>query len=208
MAYNTISQGEPAGEPTPEECINPLMAMVTMCGTANLASPGKSSSGSGSGGGGGGDGSGGAFHDFSNLIARIIARALEDLGESGDVSDVQDFIYEETLYRSDTRNYNVVFADGFKPVGDNMNLVEHVAGEDNSGFVGTTKYSGIASARGGNVYVIDETAGIDVNEVWPDNPHASEVEVAVPGEIPSGRIEGVYLTNGDWVENPNYLPGG
>jgi hypothetical protein len=62
--------------------------------------------------------------------------------------------------------------------------------------VSTTKYEGIAEARGGNVYHIDGVDGEDVNEAWPDNPFANEEEIAVPGSIDPSRVIGVRLQDG------------
>jgi hypothetical protein len=127
-----------------------------------------------------------------------------------DASGYQDFTYDGMLYRSDTRTPGQVFASGFKSRRANMDLIQHVAGvsEHDSGFVATTKYRGIAASRTGNVYVIDGVTGIDVNDIWSDNPHSREAEVAVPLYIDTSRIEGVYLRDGAWMPNPNYIPPG
>jgi hypothetical protein len=90
-----------------------------------------------------------------------------------------------------------------------MDIMEHASGySTDSGYVSTTKYEGIAEARGGNVYHIDGVVGVDVNEAWPDNPFANEEEIAVPGSIDPSRIIGVRLQDGTWMDNPNYLPPG
>jgi hypothetical protein len=61
-----------------------------------------------------------------------------------------------TVYRSDTRSPGEIFNSGFEPRGSNMDIMEHASGySTDSGYVSTTKYEGIAEARGGNVYHIE-----------------------------------------------------
>ena len=114
-----------------------------------------------------------------------------------------------TVYRSDTRGPDEIFNSGFEPRGSNMDIMEHASGySTDSGYVSTTKYESIAQGRGGNVYHIDGVDGVDVNEAWPDNPFASEEEIAVPGSVDPSRIIGVRLQDGTWMDNPNYVPPG
>ncbi|QMU74868.1 hypothetical protein GXW83_02855 [Streptacidiphilus sp. PB12-B1b] len=114
------------------------------------------------------------------------------------------------LFRSDTRDPNTIFTEGFKPLGSNMNLDEHVAGVSgvytpDSGFVSTTTNETHAISRGGNVFTIrGATGGIDVNSVIPDNVLAHEYEVAFPGPIDTSCIVGCRLPGGEWLPNPNF----
>ncbi|MEU6280052.1 hypothetical protein [Streptomyces sp. NPDC047028] len=123
----------------------------------------------------------------------------------------------ETVYRSDTRNANVIFDEGFQPKGGNMNLEEHVAGvsgvyTEESGYVATTTSKSHALTRRGNTYVIDRegiSGGVDVNGAIPDNVDAHEMELAVPHGIDSCYIRGCWLEgSGEWLPNPNYGGGG
>ncbi|MEV6241922.1 polymorphic toxin-type HINT domain-containing protein [Lentzea sp. NPDC051838] len=113
------------------------------------------------------------------------------------------------LYRSDTRDPDEIFEKGFEPLGDNMNLEEHVAGvsgkyTDPSGYVATTTSKSHAMSRGNNVYVIRNVKGVDVNKTLPDGRHKYEHEIAVPGAIDRSCIVGCYVGGKDWVPNPHF----
>ncbi|MFE7599823.1 polymorphic toxin-type HINT domain-containing protein [Streptomyces sp. NPDC057494] len=113
------------------------------------------------------------------------------------------------LFRSDTRDPSEIFQNGFKALGDNMDLPEHVAGVSGtytppSGFVSTTTSETHAISRGGNVYTIRGATGRDVNKEIPDNPLSHEREIAVPHEVDTSCIVGCRLRDGTWVPNPNF----
>ncbi|MFE7638265.1 RHS repeat-associated core domain-containing protein [Kitasatospora sp. NPDC057518] len=113
------------------------------------------------------------------------------------------------LFRSDTRDPSEIFQNGFKALGDNMDLPEHVAGVSGtytpaSGFVSTTTSETHAISRGGNVFTIRGVTGRDVNKEIPDNPLSHEREIAVPHEIDTSCIVGCRLRDGTWVPNPNF----
>ncbi|MGO1056613.1 polymorphic toxin-type HINT domain-containing protein [Crossiella sp. CA198] len=117
------------------------------------------------------------------------------------------------VYRSDPRDPSEIFEEGFKPLGDNMNLAEHVAGVSGrfapaSGYVATSTSKAHAMGRNGHTYVVDRrgaAGGIDVNKAIPGNVHKNEMEIAVPRAIDSCHIRGCWHgTTGEWMPNPNY----
>ena len=111
------------------------------------------------------------------------------------------------LYRGDKRAPNVIFREGFKPLGDSLDLLLHA--RDNrsppSHFVSTSSDIEVAqnfAARDeqkGFVYAIRaQQNAIDVNKaLGKDTPFPDEVEMAVPGGISSKDILGVTPVNGD-----------
>ncbi|WP_398900974.1 hypothetical protein [Streptomyces sp. 1114.5] len=108
------------------------------------------------------------------------------------------------LFRSDTRDPSEIFQNGFKALGDNMDLPERVAGVSGtytppSGFVSTTTSEARVISRGGNVYTIRGVTGRDVNKDISDNPLSHEREIAVPHEIDTSCIVGCRLRDGTWV---------
>ncbi|MFC1420892.1 scabin-related ADP-ribosyltransferase [Streptacidiphilus cavernicola] len=112
------------------------------------------------------------------------------------------------LFRSDTRDPSEIFRTGFEPRGSNMDIMEHASGWSvDSGYVATTTSQSVVAGRGGIVYTIRGASGVDVNATFPGNPFAHELEVAVPGAVPSSQIEGATLRDGTWVPNPNYVGG-
>jgi len=124
------------------------------------------------------------------------------------------------LYRVDGRLTGTIFDEGFQPRGTATDLENYVNTNTPSNFVSTSKTPEIANdpafgQPGKYVYMIDgsQIKGIDVNQVYPDNPFSSEQEIAVPGGIPKEAIMGAQPilpdgTLGDPIINPNYKGGG
>ena len=111
------------------------------------------------------------------------------------------------LYRGDKRAPNVIFREGFKPLGDSMDLLLHA--KDNrsppNNFISTSSDIGVAqnfAARDelkGFVYAIrQQSNGIDVNKTLGKNtPFPDEVEIAISGGISNKDILGVTPVNSD-----------
>ncbi|WP_422047231.1 RHS repeat-associated core domain-containing protein [Rosenbergiella epipactidis] len=111
------------------------------------------------------------------------------------------------LYRGDKRGPNVIFREGFRPLGNSSDLLLHA--KDNrsppSNFISTSSDADVArnfAARDeqkGFVYAIrQQPSGIDVNKVLGNNtPFPDEVEIAIPGAISNKDIMGVTPVNGD-----------
>ncbi|MDT0317669.1 DUF6531 domain-containing protein [Streptomyces millisiae] len=118
-------------------------------------------------------------------------------------------------YRRDNRAPDQIFDNGLAPLGDNMNLEEHVAGVTGqygipeSGFVATTESMTHAMDRqrrsGGYVYDIRaRDGGRDVNAEIPDNSSFDEFEHAYPRSIDPSEIAGAWDTSGNYTANPNF----
>ncbi|GAA2523155.1 scabin-related ADP-ribosyltransferase [Pilimelia columellifera] len=114
---------------------------------------------------------------------------------------------ERTLYRSDTRDPDEIFANGFESRGDNMDVLEHASGwSKDSGYVATATSEKVAIGRGGNVYEV-RADGVDVNKEFPGNPFSHELEIAVPRRIAPECIVSCRPPDGMRVMNPNYRGG-
>ncbi len=143
---------------------------------------------------------------------------VRTLGRTGDGGQV--------VHRGDGRAPDQIFEDGFQPrdPDGNLTIQEHVMGEPGSQYVSTSKDLRVATDEfavpnaddNGLAYVydIDRPAnGVDVNEVFPDNPLRHEQEIAVPGGVDSSCIIGCQIVDtsgnkvGDFIPNPNYRGG-
>jgi len=113
----------------------------------------------------------------------------------------------QTLFRADSRSPEEIFRGGFEPKGSNMDLWAHVTENPaDSGFVSTSKSLGAAqefAEENGVDYIYRVRAnGVDVNATLGENsPFPWEHEVAVPGPISSGSVEGAWGPGG-WLANP------
>ncbi|MGH9117582.1 MAG: scabin-related ADP-ribosyltransferase [Acidimicrobiales bacterium] len=123
-------------------------------------------------------------------------------------------VSDETLYRADNRSPETIFAEGFAPRDPgNMDLAWYVTANVPSGFVSTTRDSGLIHTEPRHFqYEIDVPGGIDVNATLGPHDHAYEQEIAFPGGIESCYIEGARPyddtigTLGPFVPNPDYDP--
>ncbi|MFF1793197.1 RHS repeat-associated core domain-containing protein [Kitasatospora sp. NPDC058263] len=118
-----------------------------------------------------------------------------------------------SVYRADTRGHDEIFANGFEPKGDNLDINQHVhENRTDSGFVSTSRTRGAAEGFANDVYMDDDThiykirgKGIDVNAHFGDSsPYPWEEEVAVAGKIHPHDIEGVWNHLGEWTANPGF----
>jgi hypothetical protein len=108
-------------------------------------------------------------------------------------------------FRGDSRPPSQIFDEGFQPVGNDLDLMNHATGGPNSGYVATSRSSTVAQDFGPNVYEVRAPGGVDVNATLGSrSPFPSELEVAYPGGVPSSCIAGCTLPNGQWVPNPGY----
>jgi RHS repeat-associated protein len=138
-----------------------------------------------------------------------------DVAEEGATAAAEDAGGEaaRTLFRADSRGPEVVFNEGFKPWGDNMDLMEHVTGESqDSAYVATSKFLEPAqrwAEENGFDYVYKlRGSGVDVNEtlgLTRDSAFYAEHEIAIPGGVPSSAIEGAWGPGG-WIDNPFFSP--
>jgi hypothetical protein len=117
------------------------------------------------------------------------------------------------LFRADSRGPEVIFNEGFKPWGDNLDLEAHVTGESqDSGYVATSRLEASAqrwAAENGYDYVYKlRGSGVDVNDalgLTSDSPFYAEQETAIPGPVPPSAVEGALGPEG-WVGNPFFNP--
>ncbi|KJQ53315.1 scabin-related ADP-ribosyltransferase [Microbacterium sp. SA39] len=121
-------------------------------------------------------------------------------------------------FRTDDRTPENIFADGFRPRDPSRtDLEQYVLYNVPSNFVGTSKdptlylRPPIPTPDPGYRYVIQDPGnGVDVNQAFPNNPYASEFEVAYPGGIPTEFIVGAQRIGddrtslGDFIPNPNF----
>jgi hypothetical protein len=141
--------------------------------------------------------------DGVTALERVGLTAAEAGTDSGDVA--------QTLFRADSRGPEEIFSKGFQPKGDNLDLWEHVTqNPPDSGFVSTTKSlssaQDFAHEQGSDFIYPLRSAGIDVNHsLGASSPFPWENEVAVPGPVPAGSIEGVWGPEG-WLGNPGFQP--
>ena len=122
------------------------------------------------------------------------------------------------LLRGDARPMSDIFENGFQPWGGNASLEDYVLNNAPSQYVGLTTDPNVAAdfataggTQDGLIYATDpQPNGIVVNDVMPNNPFASEQEIAVPGGVPASQIRGATPISanselGDFsVLNPNY----
>jgi hypothetical protein len=123
------------------------------------------------------------------------------------------------LFRGDNRNPSEIFKEGFIPLGNNTDLMQYVLYNTDSIYVGTSKSVTVArkyfisEKEGGYIYVIKSShLGIDVNTVFPKNPHAYEFEIAIPNGIKTQYILGARQVLkgkrkpfiGSFIKNPNF----
>lgn len=107
-----------------------------------------------------------------------------------------------------------VFARGMNPRGGNDDIGDHVVGTSDTGFVSTSKSRDIArsfvSGSGGFIYKLSPRTGVDVDQLFADEPwrnsHRGEEEVAIPGSVDARDIQGAWDLNGNWFPNPNWRP--
>lgn len=114
---------------------------------------------------------------------------------------------QELLYRGDTRSPEVIFSEGFRPLGKNTDLLAHAWDNKNppSIYVSTsisfeeaTKFGTQFGFKGGNIYTIRGVKGIDVNKtLGSSSPYPGEKEIAVFGNIDPKKILGVTPVNPD-----------
>ncbi|PWI20487.1 hypothetical protein DI272_15645 [Streptomyces sp. Act143] len=106
-----------------------------------------------------------------------------------------------TLYRSDGRGPEIVFAEGFKPkdvVNGQYDIEKYVLVNQPSPYVSTTYDHDLYKTwwKSGYNYYIDAPGGIDVNKTIGDtHKWADQVEVAFPGGIARKYIIGVCPVN-------------
>ncbi|MCX4756203.1 scabin-related ADP-ribosyltransferase [Kitasatospora purpeofusca] len=117
------------------------------------------------------------------------------------------------MYRADTRGHDEIFANGFEPKGDNLDINQHVhENRTDSGFVSTSRTRGAAEGVANDFYMDDDThiykirgSGIDVNAHFGKNsPYPWEEEIALAGKVHPHDIEGVWNHLGEWTPNPRF----
>ncbi|MFJ3666514.1 ADP-ribosyltransferase [Streptomyces sp. NPDC090106] len=107
----------------------------------------------------------------------------------------------ETLYRSDGRGPEIVFAEGFKPrdvVNGQYDIEKYVLVNQPSPYVSTTYDHDLYKTwwKSGYNYYIDAPGGVDVNRTIGDtHKWADQVEVAFPGGIDRKYVIGVCPVN-------------
>ncbi|MEU5324088.1 ADP-ribosyltransferase [Streptomyces sp. NPDC021056] len=106
-----------------------------------------------------------------------------------------------TLYRSDGRGPEIVFAEGFKPrdvIDGQYDIEKYVLVNQPSPYVSTTYDHDLYKTwwKSGYNYYIDAPGGVDVNKSIGDtHKWADQVEVAFPGGIQRKYIVGVCPVN-------------
>ncbi|MDX2541758.1 ADP-ribosyltransferase [Streptomyces sp. WI04-05B] len=106
-----------------------------------------------------------------------------------------------TLYRSDGRGPEIVFAEGLKPrdvVNGQYDIEKYVLVNQPSPYVSTTYDHDLYKTwwKSGYNYYIDAPGGVDVNKTIGDtHKWADQVEVAFPGGIERKYIIGVCPVN-------------
>jgi hypothetical protein len=117
------------------------------------------------------------------------------------------------LFRADDRDPSEIFANGFQPKGDDLDINAHVnSNPEDDGFISTSKTEGAARQFAYDNYMDDgyiykvRGSRIDVNETFGDqSPFPYEEEMAVPGPIGPSDIEGAWsLSSGEWTPNPGF----
>jgi hypothetical protein len=106
-----------------------------------------------------------------------------------------------TLYRSDGRGPEIVFAEGLKPkdvINGQYDIEKYVLVNQPSPYVSTTYDHDLYKTwwKSGYNYYIDAPGGVDVNKTIGDtHKWADQVEVAFPGGIDRKYIVGVCPVN-------------
>ncbi|MFI1357788.1 ADP-ribosyltransferase [Streptomyces sp. NPDC020898] len=106
-----------------------------------------------------------------------------------------------TLYRSDGRGPEIVFAEGLKPkdvINGQYDIEQYVLVNQPSPYVSTTYDHDLYKTwwKAGYNYYIDAPGGVDVNKTIGDtHKWADQVEVAFPGGIERKYIIGVCPVN-------------
>ncbi|WP_053739894.1 ADP-ribosyltransferase [Streptomyces sp. NRRL WC-3618] len=106
-----------------------------------------------------------------------------------------------TLYRSDGRGPEIVFAEGLKPrdvINGQYDIEKYVLVNQPSPYVSTTYDHDLYKTwwKSGYNYYIDAPGGVDVNKTIGDtHKWADQVEVAFPGGIERKYIIGVCPVN-------------
>ncbi|WP_369032473.1 MULTISPECIES: ADP-ribosyltransferase [Streptomyces] len=106
-----------------------------------------------------------------------------------------------TLYRSDGRGPEVIFAEGLKPrdvINGQYDIEKYVLVNQPSPYVSTTYDHDLYKTwwKSGYNYYIDAPGGVDVNKTIGDtHKWADQVEVAFPGGIDRKYIIGVCPVN-------------
>ena len=129
----------------------------------------------------------------------------EAQGAARGAGDIPSF-----TFRGDSRPPEVIFNEGFAPRGTSTDLYAHALDNTNppSFYVSTSRSPDVAAQFNDNVYVVRPTSGIDVNAtLGPSSPFPNELEIALPGHVPTSDIRGLTLPNeGRSIINPNYVP--
>ncbi len=130
----------------------------------------------------------------------------------------------ETVSRGDDRSPQEIFKDGFQPKDPDaqVDLETYVNStpSPDSQYVSTSKDIDVSKDfatdygdKPGNVYIIDKPEnGIDVEKTLGGKAAFDEKEIAVPGGVPSCKVQGCQPVNkdgtpsGDFINNPNYVP--
>lgn len=121
------------------------------------------------------------------------ATSTSSSGGAGASTEVERFS-REVLFRADGRSPEELWSKGgllprSPEAGDD--LATYVM-ENRGNFVGTTRDAEVAAKWGKAwVYQVIALGGIDVNRSMPQNPHASEQEIAFRGGIPLSAVLGV-----------------
>ncbi|HWS36817.1 MAG TPA: ADP-ribosyltransferase [Actinoplanes sp.] len=125
-----------------------------------------------------------------------------------------------TLYRSDSRTPDVIFAAGFSAkdvTGGQYNVEQYVLVNQPSPYVSTTYDHDLYKSwyKSGWNYYIDAPGGIDVNKtIGATHKYADQMEVAFPGGIRPEFVIGVCPVDkttkteimNDCRSNPKYKP--
>ncbi|MEV6028399.1 protein-glutamine glutaminase family protein [Streptomyces sp. NPDC052036] len=145
--------------------------------------------------------------------------------DTGDIRPAPIWYTGGPVYRADSRDLSVIFGEGFRPRGSNLDLEGYVrlgTGEGtHHGFVGAAPSSQAAADSLGEGWVveIDAAGGIDVSETLGAYgiPFTEAQEVAYAGGVASRHLVGAWAivpggtagnTLGEWHPNPNYRPSG
>jgi RHS repeat-associated protein len=142
------------------------------------------------------------------LAAAAAILALSSSSTAGPENDEA----RKYLFRGEraSRPPTLVFSNGFKSRGANMNLLRHAQGASDSGYIPTSRSLDIANqfaGKNGYIYVIRSARGIDVNAaLGSKSPFPEQLEVAFPNYISGGEIYGVVPKvsgiMGAFVPNP------
>ncbi|MET7290353.1 protein-glutamine glutaminase family protein [Streptomyces sp. NPDC005573] len=145
--------------------------------------------------------------------------------DAGDIRPEPIWYTGGPVYRADSRDLSVIFDEGFRPRGSDLDLAEYVrlrTGEGtHHGFVGAEPSRQAATDRLGEGWVveIDAAGGIDVPETLGAYgiPFTEVEKVAYAGGVASRHLVGAWAimpggtagnTLGPWHPNPRYRPSG